>query len=139
MLSMPKIGWTSLSVITDPPGLTVGVFPLEVDIANAPIIRDQLVFLLEVGSTPLVLDLTQTEFCDCAGVGAIVGVERRAIALRTPICLVLPADGIVTRVAELTGLTRRLRVATGLTSARTLLLAPPDAEGSLSPGGSGPA
>src|SRR3954471_9928324 len=88
MLSIPSIGRTSLSVAIEPSGLTVGVFPDEVDLSNASAIRDQLLFLVDSGSTPLALDLTGTRFCDCAGVGAIIRVDLRATAQETPFCLV---------------------------------------------------
>jgi anti-anti-sigma factor len=118
---MPSIPRFSLSVATEASGLTVGIFPAEVDVSNASAIRDRLLGLLDSGAGPLVLDLAETRFCDCAGVGAIIGVEQRAIAWRTRICLVLPPDGTVRRIAEITGLTRRLTVTTSLSSAREAL------------------
>lgn len=118
---MPSIDRFSLSVATEASGLTVGVFPVEVDVSNASVIRDQLLRLLDAGAGPLVLDLAGTRFCDCAGVGAIIRVKQRAIARRIRICLVLPPGGAVRRIAELTELTRRLPVTTNRSTARAAL------------------
>jgi anti-anti-sigma factor len=100
-------------------GVTVGTFPAEVDVANASVIGDRLLGLLDAGAGPLILDLTTTRFCDCAGVGAILRVERRAVALRTPACLALPPGGPVRRIAAVTGLTERFLVTASVAEARS--------------------
>jgi anti-anti-sigma factor len=102
-------------------GATVAAFPLEVDVSNAGAIRDRLLQLLECGGGPLILDLSATRFCDCAGVGAIVRVRCRAIELGRRLCLVLPAGGTVHRIAVMTGLTRRLMSTTSLAAAHEAL------------------
>jgi anti-anti-sigma factor len=117
---MPESARFSMS-ITEVSGRTVGTFPLEVDVSNAFTIRDQLLCLLDGGAGPLVLDLSGTHFCDCAGVGAIIRVEQHAIARRTRICLVLPTSGTVHRIATVTGLTRRMLIATDLGGAYAAL------------------
>jgi anti-sigma B factor antagonist len=110
---MPSNTRSSLSV-TVVSGVTVGVFPAEVDVSNAGAIRDQLLGLLDGGAGPLVLDLSATSFCDCAGVGAILRVRHRALERRTRLSLVLPAAGTVHRIAVMTGLTRCLKSTTSL-------------------------
>ncbi|MFB9836846.1 STAS domain-containing protein [Actinoallomurus acaciae] len=105
--------------VTKVAGVTVGTFPAEADTSNAAEIRDQLVHLLNAG--PLVVDLTATEFCDCSCVGAILRAGREAAARRTRICLVLPLEGPVRRIAAMTGLDRHLPVETSVAGAgRTL-------------------
>jgi anti-sigma B factor antagonist len=99
----------------------VAVFPAEVDVSNAHAIRDDILRLLDRGTGPLVLDLGGTRFCDCAGVSAIMTVDRRATALRTRVCLVLPAGGPVHRIAAMTGLDRRVLTANGVDAARAVL------------------
>jgi anti-sigma B factor antagonist len=99
-------------------GLTVGTFPAEVDVTNAFVIRDQLLRLLGEVSGPLVLDLTTTDFCDCSCVGVLLRAGREAVARRTRLCLVLPADGPVRRIAAVTGLDRRVPVTTSVAGAR---------------------
>lgn len=90
---------------------------------NASAIRKQLIHLLDEGAGSLILDLTQTRFCDCSGVGAIVGAENRAAVLHRQICLVLPPAGSVRRIATVTGLSPRFLVAASLTAAHILLRA----------------
>ncbi len=102
-------------------GRTIVTFPPEVDVCNAPVIRDRLLRLLNNGAGPLILDLTGTLFCDCAGMHAIVRADHRAAGLHTRICIVLPPSGPVRRIAALTGLPRRVLVATSLTAAHTAL------------------
>lgn len=99
----------------------VAVFPAEVDVSNAYAIRDDILRLLDRGTGPLVLDLSGTRFCDCAGVGAIMTVGRRATVLRTGVCLVLPVGGPVRRIATMTGLDRRVLTADGVDAARAAL------------------
>jgi anti-sigma B factor antagonist len=98
-------------------GDTVVILPPEIDARNAPLIGDQLFILLDQGVPSLIMDLTTTRFCDCAGLRAIVRAGRRAHALRTPACVALPAAGPVHRVAQLTGLAGRAPVSTGLAAA----------------------
>jgi anti-anti-sigma factor len=110
--------------VTEVSGLTVGVFPPEVDVSNAHVIRDEALRLLDTGAAALVLDLTTTRFCDCAGVTAILRVGRRAASLHTPVCLVLPAGGPVRRIAAMTGLTERFPVSSSVAAARGVLTRP---------------
>lgn len=117
---MPSMTLSPLSVTTVA-GVTVGTFPAEADASNASAIRDQLLHLIGAGTGPLVLDLTATEFCDCACVGAILRAEREAAARRIRICLALPPAGPVRRIAAMTGLDRHLPVTTSVAGAgRTL-------------------
>jgi anti-anti-sigma regulatory factor len=98
-------------------GLTVAAFPAEVDETNAGGIRDQALRLLDDGAPALVLDLSATRFCACAGVSAVTRVGHRGAALATPVCLVLPVDGPVHRIALMTGLPERLLVRRTLAAA----------------------
>jgi anti-anti-sigma factor len=107
--------------VTEVSGRTVVTFPTEVDVCNAPVIRDRLLRLLNNGAGPLIMDLTTTRFCDCAGMHAIVRAEHRAAGLRTRVCIVLPARGPVRRIAALTGLPRRVLVTTSLSAAHKAL------------------
>jgi anti-sigma B factor antagonist len=102
-------------------GNTVVVLPLEIDSLNASLICTQLLALLDQGVPSLIMDLTSTRFCDCAGLHAIVRAGRRADALRTPACVALPATGTVHRVAHLTGLAQRAPVTTGVAAAHRRL------------------
>jgi anti-anti-sigma factor len=96
---------------------TVVDLPADIDIGNAHVVRDRLVALLDDGVSGLIVNLTRTDFCDCAGIRGIVQAGQHAETLHTPVCVALPADGPVRRVAELTGLARELQVATGTAAA----------------------
>ena len=118
--------------VTELFGRTVVTFPAEIDVWNAPFIRTQLLRLLDEGAGPLILDLATTRFCDCSGVGAIVGVGNHAFLLGKRVCLVLPPGGPVRRIATVTGLSRRFPTAPSLAAAHATLrqerrayLAPP--------------
>jgi anti-sigma B factor antagonist len=91
--------------------------PGDIDILNAHAVRDRIVTLLDDGVTALIVDLTGTDFCDCAGIRGIVQAGHHARTIRTPVCVALPADGPVRRVAELTRLSRQVQVATGTAAA----------------------
>lgn len=107
--------------VNDASASAVVVFPVEVDVSNARAIRDDLLRSLDRGAGPLVLDLRGTRFCDCAGVSAIMTVDRYAAALRTRVCLVMPAAGPVRRIVAMTGLDRRVLTADGVDAAWTAL------------------
>jgi anti-sigma B factor antagonist len=102
-------------------GDTIAVLPPEVDAFNAPLISDALLALLDEGVPYLIVDLTTTRFCDCAGLRAVTRVRRRAGALLTPACVALPDTGSVRRVAELTGLAGDADFTTGLAAAHRRL------------------
>jgi anti-anti-sigma factor len=107
--------------VTTVRGDTIAVLPPEVDAYNAPMIRDALLNLLDQGVPSLIMDLTATSFCDCAGLHAITRVRRRADVLHTPACVALPDAGSVRRVAELAGFACDDQVATGLAAAHRRL------------------
>lgn len=98
-------------------GCAVVRFPAEVDLLNAPAIRDQLLRLLSAGVPALVLDLTGTAFLDSAGVHTIVRTQDRCAALSVPLAAAVPETGTVRRVFEVTALPRLIATATDLGSA----------------------
>lgn len=104
------------TVRKDDLGTVVG-FPAEVDARNAPTIRDRLLRLLNEGAGPLIVDLTETRFCDCSGARAIIRAHRRASGLRTGLCVAVPDTGPVHRIAVLTGLMSRVPAGAGVADA----------------------
>ena len=54
--------------------------PVEVDVTNADEILKCLLSAISNGARVLVVDMTATTFCDCAGVHAIVTCWKRAAA-----------------------------------------------------------
>lgn len=100
----------------------VVALPAEIDISNADQIREDLLSLLNRGAVRLVADLSQTIFCDSAGVGALARTLRRAEASQSEMRLVV-ATAPVQRVLTLTGVDRVLDIYPSVTAA---LLGPRD-------------
>jgi anti-sigma B factor antagonist len=83
-------------------GVPVVVTPEAIDITNA----DGLAALLESseqGHGRLVIDMSRTQFCDTAGLHALVGAHKRALAQGGEVRLVI-STAAVKRILALTGL-----------------------------------
>ena len=105
-------------------GITIAELTGELDVAGAPVLRDQLLSLLRPGSSRLIVDLSGVSFCDASGLAVLVNTGRRARLLGgfLRLAAVSPEAG---RVLTLTGLHRRLEIfptvqaaATGAQAAR---------------------
>jgi anti-sigma B factor antagonist len=94
----------------------VVTLPAEIDITNADQVREDLLSLLNRGADLLVADLSQTTFCDSAGVGALARTLRRAEASQSDMRLVV-ATSPVQRVLTLTGVDRLLDIYPSVTAA----------------------
>jgi anti-sigma B factor antagonist len=81
----------------------------EVDVYTAPQIREQIQDLAAKGTVQLVADLSQVEFIDSSGLGALIGGLRRVREDDGSLVLVIPTRRIL-RVFQLTGLTKALRI-----------------------------
>ena len=79
----------------------VATLPAEIDISNADQIRADLLWLLGRGASPLVVDMSATTFCGCAGVTAIVVARKRACELHAELRVVI-SEPAVRRVFMLT-------------------------------------
>jgi anti-sigma B factor antagonist len=89
--------------------VTVAELTGELDIASAPILREQLLGLLRPGSSRLVIDLSRVSFCDASGLAVLVSTGRRARLLGGFLRLAAvspPAD----QVLHVTGLNRSLAI-----------------------------
>jgi anti-sigma B factor antagonist len=84
-------------------GVPVVATPEDVDISNAGGLRAALLQSAVLGSGTLVVDLTRTLFCDTAGLHALVGAHKRALAQGSRLLLVLPVATIL-RIFSITGL-----------------------------------
>jgi anti-sigma B factor antagonist len=83
--------------------------PAEIDITNADGIREELLAVVNRGAEVLVADMSQTTFCDSAGVSALVRAFRRATSSGTKMRLVVGGLA-VERVLTLTGVDRLIEV-----------------------------
>lgn len=77
--------------------------PAEVDVSVAAAVSDQLLDVIAQGATMIVADMSDTVFCDSAGVTALA-VAHKAAASRGGKLRVATATPQVLRVLELTGL-----------------------------------
>lgn len=83
--------------------------PEEIDISNSDQVRDELLSLLNRGPAVMIVDMTETTFCDSAGVNALVRAHKRASANGAEIRLVVASLG-VQRVLAITGVDRLISV-----------------------------
>jgi anti-sigma B factor antagonist len=79
----------------------------EVDLASVDVLRSAVFAALEAGATELVIDLSETEFIDSAGLHLLVDTEREVDRLRGRLAIVCP-PGPMRRVFDITGLAAML-------------------------------
>ena len=87
----------------DSGGWTVLTATGEIDVAAAPDLREQLVDLIEAGTTELVVDLEGVDFIDSTGLGVLVGAVRRARSADGDVRLVCTNSRLL-KVFDVTGL-----------------------------------
>jgi anti-sigma B factor antagonist len=85
----------------------VQVFELNgsLDIATSPTVRAALTSASERGGHQLIVDLTQVDFLDSTGLGALIGGQRRAREFNGEVRLVAK-EGQILRLLRITGLLR---------------------------------
>jgi anti-sigma B factor antagonist len=83
-------------------GLPVVKVPTEVDIANAGSLRAALQSAAAYGHATIVVDMSDTAFCDTAGLQVLVLAHRRALAEGGEIRLVIRSAPLL-RLFSLTG------------------------------------
>jgi anti-sigma B factor antagonist len=98
---MPDVGFP-VAVIK---GVPVVAAPEEVDINNAAELRTALLRAAARGHGALVVDMTRTQFCDTAGLHALLGAHKRAQAQGGRVLLVLGGASVL-RIFSITGLDR---------------------------------
>jgi anti-sigma B factor antagonist len=79
----------------------------ELDVFTAPVLRAQLVDLVEDGSVRLVLDMDAVTFIDSTGLGVLVGVLKRVRTRDGELRVVASVDPVL-RTMRITGLHRVL-------------------------------
>jgi anti-sigma B factor antagonist len=85
--------------------VAVVTLPEEIDVTIADSVRDELLAVLDKGATLLIADLSKTEFCDSAGVSALVRTYRQGSTTGNPMRLVVGTPS-VQRVLAITGVDR---------------------------------
>ena len=90
-------------------GMTIAELTGELDIASAPALREQLLSLLQPGSSRFVIDLSKVSLCDANGLAVLVGISRRARLLGGFLRLAAVSPQ-ADRVLHITGLHRHLPI-----------------------------
>jgi anti-sigma B factor antagonist len=85
--------------------VAVVTLPAEIDVTIAEAVKDELLAILDQGATLLIADLSKTEFCDSAGVSALVRTYRQASTSGSAMRLVIGTPS-VQRVLAITGVDR---------------------------------
>jgi anti-sigma B factor antagonist len=85
--------------------VAVVTLPAEIDVTNADTVREELLGVLNQGAILLIADLSNTSFCDSAGVSALVRTFRRATTSTSAMRLVVGTPA-VERVLSITGVDR---------------------------------
>jgi anti-sigma B factor antagonist len=87
-------------------GVPVVAAPVEIDITTAEQLRAVLLGMTGAGHPAVVVDMTHTLFCDSFGLHTLLRAHKRAVSEGGELRLVIPADGAVRRVMNLTCLNR---------------------------------
>ena len=90
-------------------GYTIATISGEIDIASAPVLREQLLGLLRPHASRIVIDLSGVTFCDASGLAVLVAASRRAGLLGGVLRLAAPAP-LTATVLRLTGLESRFEM-----------------------------
>ena len=77
----------------------------EVDVYTSPRVKQEIVDLLNQGSTRLVIDVTRVEYLDSTGLGVLIGGLKRAREHDGDLRLICDNPRIL-RIFEITGLTK---------------------------------
>ena len=75
------------------------------DIGTSPSVRAALLEAAQQGNHDVIVDLSQLEFLDSTGLGALIGAHRRAMENGGSLRLVVN-DGPIARLLNITGLMR---------------------------------
>ena len=108
-------------------GVPTVTAPEEIDVANAAMLRAALLEAAR-GNGALVVDMSQTQFCDSAGLHVLVRAHRRAEAEGGEVLLVISAAPVL-RIFAITGIDRIIPTFSTLEKA---LAHTPDVPGSVS-------
>ena len=88
-------------------GVPVVVTPEEIDVTNAAGMRAALLEASARGHGTLVVDMSNTQFCDSTGMHVLVRAHHRARAEGGELLLVLPATTVL-RAFAITGIDRMI-------------------------------
>jgi anti-anti-sigma factor len=113
-------------------GILIAELAGELDIASAPVLREQLLSLLEPGSSRLFVDLSEVSLCDASGLAVLVGISHRARLLGGFLRLAAVSPQ-ADQVLQITGLHRHLPISPPFTQPQPVPPTPGTAERAQSP------
>jgi anti-sigma B factor antagonist len=90
--------------------------PEEIDVTNADRLRSTLLQAAAHGHGTLVVDMTRTRFCDCAGLHVLLGAHKQAQAKGRGLLLVTPGAAVL-RLFAITGIDHMIPSFTSLDEA----------------------
>ena len=77
----------------------------DLDVATAPILREQLLALVAEGAQRLIVDLRRVTFIESVALGVIIGARRRLGSADKGLCVVVdPSQTTIRKVFSVTGL-----------------------------------
>jgi anti-sigma B factor antagonist len=88
-------------------GVPVVAAPEEIDVANAARLRAALLEAAALGNGTLVVDMSQSQFCDSAGLHVLVRAHQRAASAGGEVLLVISAAPVL-RIFAVTGIDRMI-------------------------------
>jgi anti-sigma B factor antagonist len=98
---MPAVEYS----VTTVNGLPVVSAPVEVDVSNADGLRQLLLACADEGYAVLVVDMSETAFCDSSGLHQLVRAHKRASAAGGEVRLVITAPTVL-RLFAIVGIDR---------------------------------
>ena len=98
-------------------GVPVVRAAVEVDATNAADLRSAILTALGDGAGRLIVDMSETEFCDSSGIRYLLLAHDEATAHHAQLRLAVQPDGMVLRMLTLMGLHRVLQVHVSLDEA----------------------
>ena len=112
------------------PVKTIGRVPIvaapeEIDVANAARLRAALLHAAAYGNGTVVVDMSQTQYCDSSGLHVLVRAHRRAQAEGGEVRLVISAATVL-RIFAVTGIDRMIPNLSSLEEALVQTAAVPD-------------
>ena len=85
--------------------------PGQVDLTNAGELRQAVLSCTDAGHMTLVVDMSETAFCDSAGVNQLVQAHKRAVAAGGELRLVIGTASVM-RILSIVGADRMLSIFT---------------------------
>jgi anti-anti-sigma factor len=106
-------------------GVPIVATPAEIDISNSAGLRAALLEAAAHGNTTLVVDMSQTQFCDSAALNVLVRAHKQAQARHGEVLLVISAATVL-RIFAVTGIDHLMPSFPSLHEALAHTLAAPD-------------